>query len=79
MPSEVTINAASVQATVYDANTQELNEALRPDELAVIRAADKLLKADPQLKASDPRAVLERIESYRGVGDTEHGRYYLRY
>ena len=79
MPSNVNLNGVNVAASVFDATGAEASDALRPDELAVIQAADRLLKADPQFKSSYPGAILERIESYRGVGDGEHGRYYLRY
>lgn len=79
MPSNVNLNGVNVAASVFDASGAEASDALRPDEIVVIQAADRLLKGDPQFKASYPSAILERIESYRGVGDTEHGRYYLRY
>lgn len=42
-------------------------------------AVDAALRADASFQAAYLGAVLERIDSMRGVAETRNGRYYLRY
>lgn len=56
-----------------------LNQDLLPDEVVAFESLDRTLKADPGFQSTYPNAKLIRIDSNRGIQESEAGRYYLRY
>ena len=42
-------------------------------------AVDAALRAAAAFQTAYPQAVLERVDSMRGIDEKRHGRYYLRY
>lgn len=73
------INGQEAEVCVIAADGTELGEALRPDERALLDRIDAALKADAGFRAACPGARLVRVDSNRGLGDREEGRFYLRY
>ena len=56
-----------------------LNQDLLPNETIVFESLDRALKSNQEFQAAYPNAKLIRIDSNRGVKESEAGRYYLRY
>ncbi len=52
---------------------------LNPREVATVEAVDAALQATQSFQTSYPHAVLERVESMRGIEEKRNGSYYLRY
>ena len=70
-------NGVEVQIISEDGNI--IYQELLPDEIATIESLDRTLKADLGFQSAYPNAKLVRIDSSRGVQDSDAGRYYLRY
>ena len=66
-----------VQVIAEDGSS--LGQDLLPDEAAAIESLDRELKADPGFQCAYPNAKLVRIDSNRGIQDSDAWRYYLRY
>jgi hypothetical protein len=56
-----------------------LNQDLLPNEAIVFESLDRALKSNQEFQAAYPNAKLIRIDSNRGIKESEAGRYYLRY
>lgn len=70
-------NEIEVQVIAEDGSS--LGQDLRSDETVAIESLDHTLKADPGFQSAYPNAKLVRIDSNRGIQNSEAGRYYLRY
>lgn len=75
-----TINNATVEIVVIlgDGKTDP-TATLDAREAATVAAVDGVLRATESFTTAYPQAVLERVESIRGVEEKRNGRYYLRY
>lgn len=74
------INGVEVEIVVITADGKtDPVAALDSREAATVQAVDLALRADAGFQAAYPGAVLERIDSMRGVDEQRNGRYYLRY
>lgn len=75
-----TLNNATIEIVVIAADGKtDPAAALDAREAATVAAVDAALRADADFQAAYPGAVLERIDSMRGVDEKRNGRYYLRY
>lgn len=75
-----TINGTTVEIVVILADGKtDPAAALDAREAATVAAVDAALRADAAFQTAYPQAVLERVDSMRGVAETRNGRYYLRY
>ena len=70
-------NEIDVQIIAEDGTS--LNQDLLPTEAIFFESLDRALKANPEFQAAYPNAKLIRIDSNRGIRESEAGRYYLRY
>ena len=66
-----------VQVIAEDGTTADLD--LLPEEVVAFESLDRTLKAHPVFQSTYPNAKLIRIDSNRGLQESEVGRYYLRY
>jgi hypothetical protein len=73
------MNLERVSIVVIAPDGQPLAEGLNSRELAMLEAVDTALRAVKEFQLEFPDAVLERVESMRGVADDADGRLYLRY
>lgn len=78
MPTQ-NINGIRVEVSIIAANGTDDGSALTPRELWLAQAADTTLRADPQFTSAYPGATLSKVESNRGLADSDKGRLYLRY
>jgi hypothetical protein len=66
--------------TIVIANDGKLNEAeLDTREQTMLEAVDAAIRANPNFEAELPDAILEHVETMRGIKETDDGRLYLRY
>ncbi len=74
------LNGATVEIVVINAEGKtETDALLTAREITTVETVDAAVRADAGFQAAYPGAVLERIDSMRGVAETRNGRYYLRY
>jgi hypothetical protein len=73
-----TINGQSVEIAVVAPDGSDGGQP-SDNEIQAISTIDVALKADEQFTTTYPNKKLERVESMRGIADSEEGRYYLRY
>ena len=79
MPTQ-TLNNATVEIVIILADGKTDPAAiLDAREAATVEAVDAALRAAAEFQAAYPQAVLERVDSMRGVDEKRNGRYYLRY
>jgi hypothetical protein len=78
MQSE-TINGQAVEICVIAEDGSELAEGLTAHERELLERIDATLRADAGFKAAHAEAKLVRVDSNRGLADTDEGRFYLRY
>lgn len=74
-----TINGIEVEVVVIGPEGEALEEGLNERELEAVQALDGSLQASDNFKAQYPQARLARVDSMRALGETEPGRFYLRY
>lgn len=73
------INGQTVEVCVIAEDGSELAEALTATERGLLDRMDAALRADPAFRAEYQDAALVRVDSNRGLGDGDFGRFYLRY
>ncbi|MFO1419521.1 MAG: hypothetical protein U1F59_00880 [Candidatus Competibacteraceae bacterium] len=75
-----TINSATVEIILIAADGKTVPEGVLDDrETATVETVDQALRTTESFQTAYPQAVLERVESMRGVDEKRNGRYYLRY
>ncbi len=66
--------------TIVIASDGKLHEAsLDAREQSMLEAVDGAIRANPNFETQLPDAILEHVESMRGIKETDDGRLYLRY
>jgi hypothetical protein len=66
--------------TIVIASDGKLHEAsLEAREQSMLEAVDAAIRANPNFETELPDAILEHVESMRGIKETDDGRLYLRY
>jgi len=74
------INKATVEVIIIAPDGKTVPDMTLDDrEAATVAAVDQTLRAMESFQTAYPQAVLERIDSMRGVDEKRNGRYYLRY
>jgi hypothetical protein len=74
------INEATVEVVIIAADGKTVPDTPLTDrEAATVVAVDQTLQATENFQTAYPQAILERVESMRGVDEKRNGRYYLRY
>ncbi len=73
------VNDEEVEFVIVGDDGSAIEDALQERELAAFRRLDSVLRSHPDFQAAYPNARLVRVDSMRGIGDEEEGRYYLRY
>jgi len=74
-----TINGQVGEVCVIAEDGTELAEGFTAKERELLERIDATLKADVGFQTGHPEARLVRIDSNRGMADTDEGRFYLRY
>ena len=73
------INSQDAEITIIGIDGSTLSECLNEHEQAILLRLDTLLKSHPDFQKAYPQAHLIRVDSLRGVDDTDKGRFYMRY
>ena len=69
----------NVKTIVIGADGERLGETLNAREMAMLETVDAALRSITEFQIEFPDAILEQVESMRGIQDFEDGRFYLRY
>jgi hypothetical protein len=77
--SRDTINGQSVEVVVIGLDGKTVDTPLTPRERWTAEAVDQAIRTNAAVQAAYPEAVLQRVDSMRGIQEHRHGRYYLRY
>ncbi len=73
------INGREIEAVIVGEDRAAIEESLSESERAAFGRLDSALRSHPDFQAAYPDARLVRVDSMRGIGEDEDGRYYLRY
>ena len=79
MKSQLLNGQDKIDIQVIAEDGTSLNQDLFPDEVVTFKSLDHTLKSNPKFQAAYPNAKLIRIDSNRGIKESEAGRFYLRY
>lgn len=73
------MNLENVKTIVIASDGKLQESALDTRELSILAAVDGAIRANPNFETQLPDAILEHVESMRGIKETDDGRLYLRY
>jgi hypothetical protein len=73
------MNLENVKAKVIASDGKLQEAALTTREQAILGALDSALHSSSEFLIEIPDAILEHVESMRGIIETDDGRFYLRY
>jgi hypothetical protein len=73
------MNLEHVKTIVIAADGRLSETALDAREQALFEVIDTAIRANPNFLTELPDAILEHVESMRGIKETDDGRLYLRY
>lgn len=73
------INGQDIEAVTIEADGTEAESGLQAREKALLEKIDTALRADADFATVCPEAQLVRVDSNRGLAETDAGRFYLRY
>jgi hypothetical protein len=68
-----------IDVVIISEDGTSLNLDLLPNEVIAFESLDRALKSNPKFQAAYPNAKLIRIDSNRGIKESDAGRFYLRY
>ena len=77
--STTIINGQEIEVVIVGEDGTAIEEPLSKSELAAFCRLDEVLRSHPGFQAAYSNARLVRVDSMRGTGEEEEGRYYLRY
>ncbi len=77
--STTIINGQEIEVVTVGEDGATIEESLSKSELAAFCRLDSVLRSHPDFQSAYPDARLVRVDSMRGIGEEEEGRYYLRY
>ncbi len=73
------MNLENIKTIVITSDGKLQEAALEAREQAMLEAVDDAIRANPNFEVELPDAILEHVESMRGIKETDDGRLYLRY